>query len=436
MLHLFHLEYILSKLMNAAPDVSDINMTVGHPIQVETGGQLIPVYFEPEIRALTPYQTEALALSLLRGDRHLIATLLDHGSCDLSFNLENKARFRVNIFSQQGRFSIVMRKLDTYIRSIEDLELPPIFYDMAKVKNGIILVTGATGTGKTTSLAAILDEINRSQAVHVVTLEDPVEFIHLPKMSTFNQRELGTDFRTFSEGLRSALRQAPKVILVGEMRDRETVEMALSASETGHLVFSTLHTVDTGTTINRIVGLFDHEEEKLIRVRLADSLRWVVSQRLLPKIGGGRVAALEIMGSTLLLKDIITNGETPEKTFYGAVEANQALQFQTFDQHIIKLFRDKIITEETARTFSSKKNIMNRSIDTLKAEAGEYIYDIEDLALENPEEEFPEQPEESPAEEAEAAAQSGPSSKADARIRSGGPPQPLASDQQNSRRHA
>ncbi|MDR1395081.1 MAG: PilT/PilU family type 4a pilus ATPase [Deltaproteobacteria bacterium] len=420
MLHLFHLEYILGKLMNAAPDVSDINMTVGHPIQVESGGQLIPVYFQPEIRALTPYQTEALALSLLRGDRHLITTLLDSGSCDLSFTLENKARFRVNIFTQQGKYSIVMRKLDTYIRSIEDLELPPIFYSMAKEKNGIILVTGATGTGKTTSLAAILDEINRTQAVHVVTLEDPVEFIHLPKMSTFNQRELGTDFRTFSEGLRSALRQAPKVILVGEMRDRETVEMALSAAETGHLVYSTLHTVDTGTTVNRIVGLFDHDEEKLIRVRLADSLRWVVSQRLLPKISGGRVAALEIMGTSLLIKDIVTNGESPDKTFYGAVESMRPLGFQTFDQHILDLFKDKVITEDTARTFSSRKNIMSRGIDNLKAAAGESVYDINDLALEQEDDQlYTSMPGES--------GQSDelpelPSPRVDARIRSGGQP--------------
>jgi twitching motility protein PilT len=382
MLHLFHLELILDKLMNAAPDVSDINMTVGHPIQVESGGELIPVYFEPEIRSLTAYQTETLALSLLRGDRHLIGTLLDTGSCDLSFNMENKARFRVNIFSQQGRFSIVMRKLENYIRSIEDLGLPPMFRNMAREKNGIILVTGATGTGKTTSLAAILDEINTNHAVHVVTLEDPVEFVHPAKMSTFNQRELGMDFRTFSEGLRSALRQAPKVILVGEMRDRETVEMALSAAETGHLVFSTLHTVDAGTTVNRIVGLFDHEEEKLIRIRLADTLRWVVSQRLLPKVGGGRIAALEIMGSTLLIKDIITNGEDQDKNFYNSIASLSSLGWQTFDQHILKLYRDKIITEDVALTYSSKKSIMSRGIDTIKAETGESIYAVKGLTLE------------------------------------------------------
>ncbi|MDR2368968.1 MAG: PilT/PilU family type 4a pilus ATPase [Deltaproteobacteria bacterium] len=387
MLHLFHLEYILNKLLNAAPDVSDINMTVGHPMQVESGGELLPVFFQPEIRALTAYQTEALALSLLRGDRHLMNTLMDTGSCDLAFNLENRARFRVNVFTQQGRYSIVMRKLENYIRSIEDLGLPSIFQQMAKEKNGIVLVTGATGTGKTTTLAAILDEINSAQAVHVVTLEDPVEFIHSPKMSTFNQRELGTDFRNFSEGLRSALRQAPKVILVGEMRDRETVEMALSAAETGHLVFSTLHTVDAGTTVNRIIGLFDHEEEKLIRVRLADTLRWVVSQRLLPKIGGGRVAALEIMGASLLIKDIIANGEQPDKTFYGAIESMQPLGFQTFDQHILELFKSKQINEETAKTFSSKKNVMNRGIDNLKALAGESVYELDALSLEPPEEE-------------------------------------------------
>jgi twitching motility protein PilT len=299
--------------------------------------------------------------------------------------MENKARFRVNIFSQQGRFSIVMRKLESYIRSIEDLGLPEIFQGMAREKNGIILVTGATGTGKTTSLAAILDDINRNQAVHVVTLEDPVEFVHPAKMSTFNQRELGMDFRSFAEGLRSALRQAPKVILVGEMRDRETVEMALSAAETGHLVFSTLHTVDAGTTVNRIVGLFDHEEEKLIRVRLADTLRWVVSQRLLPKIGGGRVAALEIMGSSLLIKDIITNGEEQEKTFYNSIWSLTSMGWQTFDQHILELYRNKLIDEEVALTYSSKKSIMSRGIDTIKAETGESIYAVKNLMLESEE---------------------------------------------------
>ncbi|MDR1486535.1 MAG: PilT/PilU family type 4a pilus ATPase [Deltaproteobacteria bacterium] len=396
MLHLFHLEYILDKLLNAAPDVSDINMTVGHPMQVESGGELFPVYFQPEIRSLTSFQTEALALSLLRGDRHLLSTLLDTGSCDLSFNLENKARFRVNIFSQQGRYSIVMRKLENYIRSIDELGLPETFYTLAKEKNGIVLVTGATGTGKTTTLAAILDEINTSQAVHVVTLEDPVEFIHTPKRATFNQRELGTDFRNFSDGLRSALRQAPKVILVGEMRDRETVEMALSAAETGHLVFSTLHTIDAGTTVNRIVGLFDHDEEKLIRVRLADTVRWVISQRLLPKIGGGRLAALEIMGSSLLIKDIITNGESAEKTFYTAIESMRPLGFQTFDQHILDLFGDKQITEETAKIFSSKKNIMARGIDNLKALAGESVYGLDTLTLEEPEPEPEPPPEPTP----------------------------------------
>ncbi|MDR1080836.1 MAG: PilT/PilU family type 4a pilus ATPase [Deltaproteobacteria bacterium] len=386
MLHLFHLEFILDKLMNSASEVSDINMTVGHPIQVESGGELIPVFFEPEIRALTAYQTETLALSLLRGNRQLIGTLLDTGACDLSFNMENKVRFRVNIFSQQGRYSIVMRKIESYIKSVDELGLPETIRRLSSEKNGIILVTGATGTGKTTTLAAILDEINTNKAVHVVTLEDPVEFIHPAKMSTFNQRELGLDFRTFSEGLRSALRQAPKVILVGEMRDRETVEMALSAAETGHLVFSTLHTVDAGTTVNRIIGLFDSDEEKLIRVRLADSLRWVVSQRLLPKIGGGRVAALEIMGSNLLIKDIITNGEEPDKTFYHTIAGLSAMGWQTFDQHILDLYRQKVIHEDVALTYSSKKTIMSRGIDTIKAETGESIYLVKGLALEEGEE--------------------------------------------------
>ena len=229
---------------------------------------------------------------LVKGDWRLTETLLREGSCDLSYALEGVARFRVNIFSQRGCYSIVLRKLETQIPTVEDLKLPPVFYKMAEEKNGLILVTGATGSGKSTSLAALLNVINSKKSVHIITLEDPVEFVHTHKQATFNQRELGMDFDRFASGLRAALRQAPKVILVGEMRDRETVEIGLGAAETGHLVVSTLHTIDAGQTINRIVGMFEQEEEKQIRIRLAETVRWIVCQRLLPKAGGGRVAAL------------------------------------------------------------------------------------------------------------------------------------------------
>ncbi len=382
MLQPSHLEYILRKLLASADEISDINITVGHPFQVEIDGLLTPVYFEPEIETLTPVQTEAMAVCLMRGNRRAMRTLMNTGSCDLSYSLADRARFRVNIFSQQGRYSVVMRKLENHIRTIEDLGLTPPFYQMARETNGLIFVAGAAGSGKSTTLAAVLDEINNTKAVHVVTLEDPVEFMHPAKMATFNQRELGADFQSFAQGLRAALRQSPKVILIGEVRDRETLEIALSAAETGHLVLATIHASDATSTVARVLGFFEPEEERQIRVRLAGCLKWVVCQRLLPKTGGGRVAAMEIMGSTLLTKDIIGNGETEEKNLYNAIASMRPLGFQTFDQHILDLYNEKIISEETALVFGSRKSIMTRGLDALRAEAG-HIDDFgEKLTLE------------------------------------------------------
>ena len=273
-------------MLESHNNVSDLNITSGKPFQVESSGRLAPVSFNPQIDEITPFQAEIFALNLMQGDRRLTEILLREGSCDLSYQLAGKARFRVNTFSQRNRYSTVMRKLETEIPTIEQLRLPPAFKQMSQEKNGIILVTGATGSGKTTSLAALLNEVNETQALHIVTLEDPVEYVHPHKKSTFNQREMGADFDTFANGLRAALRQAPKVILVGEMRDRETVEIGLSAAETGHLVLSTLHTVDAGSTINRIIGMFEQEEEQQIRIRLSDTVRFICCQRLLPRKGG------------------------------------------------------------------------------------------------------------------------------------------------------
>ena len=264
-----------------------------------------------------------------------------------------------------------MRQLATRVPTIEELNLPDVFHKIGQERNGIVLFTGATGTGKSTSLAAILDEINEQKAVHVVTLEDPVEYVHSQKRATFNQRELGADFDAFASGLRASLRQAPKVILVGEMRDRETVEIGLSAAETGHLVFSALHTVDSGQTVNRIVGMFEQEEEKQIRIRLADTLRWVVCQRLMPKVGGGRVAAFEIMGSNLRVKDAVLHGESEEKTFYDIIEGSQAFGMMTFDQCLAELYSEGQITEDTAISYASRRAIVGRSIDAIKAARGQ-----------------------------------------------------------------
>ena len=370
-------------MLDSHKNVSDLNLTVGKPPQVESAGVLLPVEMRPPIKELTPFQTEVMALNLVNGDRRLTRDLLEKGSCDLSHSLPGKARFRVNIFSQTGNYSIVLRKLESKVPTIKGMNLPESFYEMAVEKNGIILFTGATGSGKTTSLAAILDKINEENSVHVVTLEDPVEYLHPHKKSTFNQRELGLDFDSYANGLRAALRQAPKVILVGEMRDRETVEIGLSAAETGHLVFSTLHTVDAGQTINRILGMFSTEEENQIRIRMADTVRWIVGQRLLPKIGGGRVAAFEVLRSNIRIKDSILNGESEGKTYYEIIQQGAAFGMSTFDEYIIHLYEQGLISEETAMAYASRKGIAGRGIDMVKAARGEATTDIDRLEIDH-----------------------------------------------------
>jgi len=372
------IDHILVRMLDFHRDVSDLNFTVGKPMQVESAGELIPVDIKPAFKALTPFQNEILALNLINQDRRLTETLLVTGSCDLSYGLPGKARFRVNIFSQGGNISIVLRKLESKIPTIEERELPKTMYQIAQEKNGLVFVTGATGSGKTTSLAAVLDQINESKSVHIITLEDPVEYQHPHKKSTFNQRELGLDFDTYSSGLRAALRQAPKVILVGEMRDRETVEIGLSAAETGHLVLTTLHTTDAGSTVNRIIGMFPNEDERQIRIRLADAVRWIVCQRLLPKVGGGRVATFEILGTNLRVQDAVLHGESEGKTFYDIMEASGAFGMVTFDQHLVGLFEDSLITQETAMAYASQRGIVGRGIDAIKSSRGEKTTDIDD----------------------------------------------------------
>jgi twitching motility protein PilT len=376
------LDHILTTMLESYDNVSDFNVTVDKPFQVESSGQLLPVALDPPIHRLTPFQSEIFALNLIDGDRRLTKILLEEGSCDLSYHLAGKARFRVNVFSQKGCYTTVMRQLANRVPTIEELGLPEAFFKMTEERNGIILVTGATGTGKSTSLAAVLNEINEKLSVHVVTLEDPVEYVHSQKMGTFNQRELGRDFDSFASGLRAALRQAPKVILVGEMRDRETVEIALSAAETGHLVLSTIHTVDAGQTINRIIGMFEQDEERQVRSRLAETLRWVACQRLLPRKGGGRrVAAFEIMGANIRVKESIILGESEGKTFYEIIDGSQPFGMMTFDQSISEIFRQGLITEETAMSYASRKAIVGRAIDSIKAARGEKTTSIEGLRL-------------------------------------------------------
>ena len=374
-------DYLLRRMLESHDNVSDLNFSVAKPPQVEVSGELTPVGIDPRLERLTPFQTETLALHLMQCDRRLSQLLIAQGSCDCSYALIGKARFRINVFQQRNSYSIVLRKLSTQILTIDDLHLPEVFHQMPQEKNGLILVTGATGSGKSTTLAALIDRMNQTKAMHIVTLEDPMEFVHPHKKATINQRELGSDFDTFANGLRAALRQAPKVILVGEMRDRETVEIALSAAETGHLVLSTLHTIDAGQTITRILGMFDKDEEKLVRIRLANTLRWIVSQRLLPRVDGGRVAALEIMGTNLRVKDSVLNGESEGKTFYEIIEAGEPFGMQTFDQSIIKLFQEGVIDEDTALAYASRKSVARRGIDEVKKEWGMLTSDIKELAL-------------------------------------------------------
>ena len=375
------IDHILTRMLESNPNISDLILTVGKPFQVDSAGQLMGVTLRPHFEKLTPFQTEIIALNLINQDHRLMSDLIKEGSCDLSYELPGFARFRVNIFSQMGNYSIVLRKLESIVPSCAELGLPEAYYKISRERNGIVLVTGATGTGKTTSLAAVVNEINENSSVHVVTLEDPVEYTHPQKNSTINQRELGKDFDTFVNGLRAAMRQAPKVILVGEMRDQESVEIALSAAETGHLVLTTLHTVDAGQTINRIIGMFPRDEESQIRVRLSDAIRWIACQRLVPKIGGGRVAAFEVVSTSLRVKDVILHGESEGKTFQDIIVQGRAFGMMTFDDCMLDLFNKGLITEQTAISYSSNRAVVNRGIDAIKQTRGQQTTTLGNLEV-------------------------------------------------------
>ena len=365
------LDSLLASMLETHSDISDLFFTVGRPFQVETFGELKPASVPPPVKALTRFQTEAIALNIIGSDRRLLQELVTRGTCDCSYALGDQARFRVNIFRQRGNLSIIMRKMQSTMPTIASLGLQPIFRDMVRERNGLILVTGATGSGKTTTLSAILEEINETQPVHVVTLEDPIEFVHHHKRATFNQRELGSDFTDFPSGLRSAMRQAPKVILVGEMRDRETVEIALTAAETGHLVLATIHTINAGQSVNRILGMFERSEEAQLRLRLSETLRWVVSQRLAPKAGGGgRILVNEIMGSNLRTRETIMLGESDVRSFYEIIEAQSTYGWTTFDQSLRRAYSTGVVTEETAELYATNKTRMTRYIDDVKKERG------------------------------------------------------------------
>jgi len=348
----FNLDAILEAMLKMSERVSDLNFSVGRPPQVEVDGQLTPVNF-PGLPRLTPYQTEMIALHMLRGDRELTRTLLHNGSADLSYSIPQKTRFRVNIFSQRGTYAIVLRVIPDGIPTLEKLNMPAEIYNVCKLKNGVVLVTGPTGSGKSTTLAAIINQINHDSAYHILTIEDPVEYMHRHVKSTVNQREVGSDTKSFALALRAALRQAPKVIFIGEMRDIETIEIAMEAAETGHLVLSTLHTIDAAKTIDRIVGVFPKEQESQIRARFSQSFRYVISQRLIPKIGGGRIAVLEILKSTMRTRDYVMKGESDGRSLTDAMHDGLVDGMQTFDDELEKLYNKMDISKESALVYAS-----------------------------------------------------------------------------------
>ncbi|QER42183.1 PilT/PilU family type 4a pilus ATPase [Thermodesulfobacterium sp. TA1] len=363
----FDIKDLFFRLVNVEPGVSDVFILSGYPFQVMVYGTMKNVFLEDfYVDRLTPFQTEAIAFNLLKDNPQLFLKLFKDGYADFSYFLDDNTRFRVNVFSRQKTYNIIMRKLDSRVKGIDEWGLPEVFYKIAKEKFGIVLVTGATGQGKTTTLAAILHEINKTQPVHILTLEDPIEYLHQPIKATINQRELGTDFSSYAEGLRAALREAPHVILVGEIRDRETMDIALMAAETGHLVFSTLHTIGASQTINRVIGFYPPDEENFIRQRLASSLRWVIGQKLLPKIGGGRIPVFDILYNNLRVKEIILTGESEGKTFYDAMTQGKPFGMQTFDQHLIELYEKNLIEEELAVYHALRKDIVGRQIDLIK----------------------------------------------------------------------
>ena len=361
---------LLRTMLAVGEGVSDLFFMVGRPPQVENFGKLMPVEGTQFLPAFTAQQTEGLAHALVGTAQRLLDDLRNTGSCDSSYFVEGLARFRVNVFKQKGTFAMVLRKLNTKIPTMDDLKLAPVFKRIITEKTGLIFVTGATGSGKTTTLAAMLNGLNEEQPIHIVTLEDPVEFMHPHKQATFCQREMGKDFSTFAMGVRAALRQAPKVILVGEIRDRETMEIALTAAETGHVVFSTLHTISAAQSINRVLGMFSKEEEGQVRERLSETLRWVVSQRLAPKIGGGRVMIPEIMGNNMRSREAIQLGESEVRNLHDIITQSSQEGWCTFEQSLCEAYREKKITEETSMLLSVNKTKMRQALDRLKKTMG------------------------------------------------------------------
>jgi len=363
----FDLPPILERMLMLSDRISDLNFSVGQVPQVEINGKLTPV--QPlGMQKLTPYQTEIIAMTLLHGNPDGGQRLAETGTADLSYSLPSRARFRVNIFQQRGVYSIVMRVIPTDIPTLKSLGLPDHLDEIANLRNGLVLVTGPTGSGKSSTQAAIIDMINEKKHYHIVTIEDPIEYLHMHKNSTINQREVGYDTRDFPSALRATLRQAPKVILIGEMRDFETTEIALEAAETGHLVLSTLHTIDASKTVDRIIGLYPKNEEPVIRTRLAQTFRYIISQRLIPRADGrGRIAIAEILRSSPRTREYIESGEADGKSLLDAMRDGKLDGMRDFDSVILELIESRVISLEDGLTFATNQNNMLLSLKGLTA---------------------------------------------------------------------
>ena len=358
---------LIGALLDSGEGISDIVLSPGRPPQAELYGELVEINL-PGGATLKPADTERIAFDIIGDNDQLKRTLKEEGASDLSYSLPDRARFRVNVFRQRNSYAIVMRVIVPGIPSFEQLGLPKSLAALAELKNGIVLVTGPTGSGKSSTLAAIIDLINSTRADHILTIEDPIEFLHKHKKGTVHQRELHSDTPSFAAALRSALRQAPKVILVGEMRDRETIEIALTAAETGHLVFSTLHTIDASKTVERIIGAFEQGDQQSVRSRLAASFRYILSQRLAPRKGGGRIAVLEVLKATLRTREYMEAGGQEGKTLLDAMKDGELDGMQHFDGELEKLVRSDVITLKTAYLFATNPGNLRIQLSDLPHE--------------------------------------------------------------------
>lgn len=362
----FDIAPILKRILSMSNRSSDILFSPGYNPKVILDGQLVEVPFK-DFRPLSPYQTEMLAFSLLKEKTAAREHFLKTGSCDISYTLEGVGRFRTNIFRQRNTIAVVMRVIPTVVPSFESLGLPRTLLDITDLKNGIVLITGPTGSGKSSTLASLISAMSQKYAYHIITIEDPIEFLHPKSKSMIHQREIGADVNHFGEALRTALRQAPQVIMVGEMRDLESVEIALEAAETGHLILSTLHTIDAVKTIERIIGVFPKDQENLIRQRFAQSFRFIVSQRLVPrKDGNGRLPAVEVLKANERTRSYIQKGGGSAGSLEDAMKDAAHEGMQTFDMHLADMVNMNVVDREAALQYATNRNNLGLQLGIFK----------------------------------------------------------------------